>query len=180
MKYWLIAHAMAVLPATAAAQENLLENISEPTVTVSGREILPAGTFKWTLDNGPAGPLTIRVNLKTQMLYVSRAGIPIGASSISSGKVGHETPTGTFPILQKNKDHKSNIYNNAPMPFMQRLTWDGIALHAGKLPGRPASHGCIRLPKAFVETLFLITRLGDQVEVVNEGPTLDIEIAYAG
>src|SRR3546814_18004653 len=71
-----------------------------------------------------------------------------------------ETPTGIFTILQKKVDHKSNLYDDAPMPYMQRLTWSGIAMHAGNLPGYPASHGCIRLPLAFAEHLYGVTQLG--------------------
>ena len=80
---------------------------------------------------------------------------------------GHDTPTGTFTILQKRRTHFSNIYDNAPMPFMQRLTWDGIALHAGQIPGTPASHGCVRLPTAFARHLFGETSLGARVYIVD-------------
>ena len=94
-----------------------------------------------------------------------RNGIRIGMSPVSTGKPGYETPTGVFTILQKHREHYSNRYDNAPMPYMQRLTWDGIALHAGQLPGYPASHGCIRLPYAFSERLFGITARGMTVVV---------------
>ena len=83
-------------------------------------------------------------------------------------KPGHETPTGTYPILEKRRRHFSNLYNNAPMPFMQRLTWDGIALHAGQIPGYPASHGCVRLPHAFAEKLFAITERDMMVVIADE------------
>ena len=76
----------------------------------------------------------------------------MGASTVSTGKPGHATPTGVFTILQKEVDHKCNLYDDAPMPFMQRLTWSGVAMHAGHLPGFPASHGCIRLPATMPET----------------------------
>ena len=89
---------------------------------------------------------------------------------MSTGQPGYETPTGSFAILQKNRDHRSNLYNGAPMPFMQRLTWDGVALHAGEIPGRPASHGCIRLPMAFARNLFAVTRLGASVHVTDLAP----------
>lgn len=111
--------------------------------------------------------MVLVVSLDEQRAYVYRNGIAIGVSTISSGKAGKDTPTGVFTILQKNKDHRSNLYNNAPMPYMQRLTWDGIALHGGHLPGYPASHGCVRLPQAFAEKLFGITRFGDSVVVAN-------------
>ncbi|RTL62587.1 MAG: L,D-transpeptidase [Hyphomicrobiales bacterium] len=92
----------------------------------------------------------------------------LGHSPISSGAPGHATPTGVFTVLQKNKFHRSNIYSGAPMPFMQRLTWSGIALHAGALPGYPASHGCIRLPMNFAQDLWAMTRLGARVVVMPD------------
>lgn len=131
------------------------------TATLALAAVLPAaaqdlapGGFEWTPEAAPAGPVVIVVSLPEQRAHVYRNGIRTGVATISSGKPGNETPTGVFPILQKSRDHRSNLYNNAPMPFMQRLTWDGIALHAGRIPGYPASHGCVRLPKAFAEQLF--------------------------
>lgn len=94
-----------------------------------------------------------------------RNGIRIGVTSVSSGKAGHETPTGVFTILQKDAKHRSSKYNNAPMPFQQRLTWDGVALHAGGLPGYPESHGCVHLPSGFSRELFGITSLGATVVI---------------
>jgi hypothetical protein len=107
------------------------------------------------------------VNLDTQRAVLFRNGVPMAATTLSSGKTGNETPTGVFTILQKNKEHYSKTYNNAPMPNMQRLTWSGIALHAGKLPGYPASHGCIRLPAAFSSLLFGATDLGMTVVITS-------------
>lgn len=132
------------------------------------------GEFIWMPGIAPAGPLVIVVSLPLQQLHVYRNGVHIGASTISSGKPGHETPTGAFTILQKHAEHYSNLYDDAPMPWMQRLTWSGVALHAGRLPGRPASHGCIRLPDAFAKTLFSATRTGDLVLVTDrrEVPTV--------
>lgn len=86
-------------------------------------------------------------------------------ASVSSGKAGHETPTGVFTILQKGAQHRSSKYNNAPMPYQQRLTWDGVALHAGGLPGYPESHGCVHLPYGFSRDLFGITSLGATVVI---------------
>jgi len=102
------------------------------------------------------------------LAYVYRNGVIIGASTVSTGKKGHETPTGVFTILQKNEDHYSNLYNNAPMPYMQRLTWSGVAIHAGKLPGYPASHGCVRMPYDFAQKLFAETKTGLTVVVSDE------------
>ncbi len=128
---------------------------------------LKPGEYLWYPQIAPEGPVVLVVSLDEQRAYVYRNGIAIGVSTISSGKAGKDTPTGVFTILQKNKDHRSNLYNNAPMPYMQRLTWDGIALHGGHLPGYPASHGCVRLPQAFAEKLFGITHFGDSVVVAN-------------
>jgi hypothetical protein len=132
---------------------------------------LKPGEFIWDGDIAPEGPMTVVVNLATQRAYVYRNGVRIAASTVSSGKKGHKTPTGVFTILQKNKDHKSNLYNNAPMPYMQRLTWDGIALHAGNLPGFPASHGCIRLPMEFSKKLFEASSMGMTVVVTDQAVT---------
>lgn len=125
------------------------------------------GEFIWHPEAAPAGPLIVLISLDEQRAYVYRNGIAIGVSTISSGKPGYETPPGVFTILQKNRDHRSNIYNNAPMPYMQRLTWTGIALHGGAIPGHPASHGCVRLPNAFAQRLFAETKNGDTVVVAD-------------
>jgi hypothetical protein len=129
---------------------------------------LAPGQFHWTPEASPSGPVVIVVSLPEQRAHVYRDGTRIGVSTISSGKPGHETPTGVYEILQKRRDHRSNLYDNAPMPFMQRLTWDGIALHAGRIPGKPASHGCVRLPHAFARELYEITERGMTVVVADE------------
>ncbi len=129
---------------------------------------LKPGQFEWHPEQSPSGPLAIIVSLTKQRVYVYRNGIQIGLATCSTGKEGHETPTGVFTILQKEEEHYSNAYNDAPMPHMERLTWDGIALHAGKLPGYPASHGCVRLPKAFAEKLYAATQIGTPVIIADE------------
>ena len=121
----------------------------------------------WHPEIAPAGPLVMVVSLDEQQLYVYRNGVAIGVSPVSSGKPGYDTPTGVYTILQKEREHYSNLYDDAPMPYMQRLTWDGVALHAGALPGRAASHGCIRLPASFARDLYKATRAGDVVVVAN-------------
>jgi len=136
---------------------------------------LARGEFVWHPEVSPAGPVVLVVSLDEQRAYVYRNGIAIGASTISSGRKGHETPTGVFTILQKDADHKSNKYNSAPMPYQQRLTWDGVALHAGAIPGHPASHGCVRLPKAFAKLLYGATRVGTTVTITGDRPVLDNE-----
>ncbi len=113
-------------------------------------------------------PVTVVVSLPMQRAYVYRGETMIAAASVSTGKDGKDTPTGIFPILQKREMHRSNLYNDAAMPFMQRLTWDGVALHAGNNPGFPDSHGCIRLPAAFAKKLFSITSVGTNVVVTDQ------------
>ncbi|MDB5696113.1 MAG: hypothetical protein JWN21_1656 [Sphingomonas bacterium] len=140
-----------------------------PVIPTDGAiEALRPGQYFWAPQLAPVGPVTVIVSLKTQRAYAYRNGVPIGVSTASSGKKGHRTPTGIFTVLQKAAVHKSNLYANAPMPFMQRLTWDGIALHAGNLPGYPASHGCIRLPLAFAKLLYGISALGMTVIVTDD------------
>lgn len=126
-------------------------------------------------------PITIGVSLALQRLYVYRGDTLVAVSTVSTGKVGHRTPMGDFTILQKRRWHRSNIYSNAPMPFMQRLTWRGIAIHAGHNPGFPASHGCIRIPPVFAQTLFEMTNIGEAVVVTDyplHTPVL-LEVAWS-
>lgn len=130
-------------------------------------ESLAPGEWRWHPAAAPAGPMVAVVSLPEQRIHVYRDGVRIGLSTVSTGKPGHETPTGTFTILQKKRMHRSNLYDDAPMPFMQRLTWDGIALHAGRVPGEPASHGCVRLPREFAEKLFEATAKGMTVVVAD-------------
>ncbi|MFS2044062.1 L,D-transpeptidase family protein, partial [Stenotrophomonas geniculata] len=157
----LLAHAAAPTPAAKPAAA------AAATAEVRGPTDLKPGEYLWHPEISPTGPIVLVVSLDEQRAYVYRNGIAIGLTTISSGKAGHETPTGVFTILQKDKDHKSNLYNSAPMPYMQRLTWDGIALHGGSLPGHPASHGCVRLPQAFAQKLFSETQRGDTVVVAD-------------
>jgi hypothetical protein len=123
----------------------------------------------------PKGTLQIVVSIGDQRVTVYSDGVPFAQAPVSSGTRSHPTPMGVFSIIQKRRFHRSNIYSNAPMPFMQRLTWSGIALHAGVLPGYPASHGCIRLPNAFAQKLWRYTRIGARVIVArNDVPPQEI------
>ncbi|WP_373506081.1 L,D-transpeptidase [Aestuariivirga sp.] len=135
--------------------------------TVEDISQLKPGQFTWHPDRSPAGPVAIIVSLPDQMVHVYRNGIRIAVSTCSTGKPGHGTPTGVFTILQKDKNHHSSTYNNAPMPNMNRLTWSGVALHAGQLPGYPASHGCVRLPLEFSKLLFTVTHVGTPVIIAD-------------
>lgn len=132
---------------------------------------LKAGQYLWAPQLAPAGPMLIIINRTTQRLVVYRNGVPIAVSTVSTGRAGRRTPTGVFTILEKQVTHFSSLYDSAPMPFMERLTWDGVALHGGSLPGYPASHGCIRLPHPFAKLLYSETRLGTVV-VITDSPEL--------
>lgn len=140
------------------------------TPTGKPRGTLKPGEYWWKPELAPAGPLMVLVSVPEQIMHVYRNGILIGRSTVSTGSKGHSTPGGVFTILEKKKSHHSKKYNNAPMPNMQRLTWTGIAMHSGNLPGYPASHGCIRLPYDFSQLLFSATDKGGTV-VVGDGKT---------
>ncbi|HEX8467148.1 MAG TPA: L,D-transpeptidase family protein [Allosphingosinicella sp.] len=155
------AYAEVVGPAAAAV---------EPAPAAVETATLSPGEFVWQPERSPVGEVEIVVSIPLQRAYVYRGGTLIGVTTVSTGKPGHRTPTGKFDILQKHAKHFSSIYNNAPMPYMQRLTWGGIALHAGQIPGHPASHGCVRLPLAFAKNLFSVTRVGASVHIIQQSP----------
>ena len=111
----------------------------------------------------PHGPLIIAISINQQKVRVYDANGFFAESPVSTGMKGHSTPMGVFSVIQKHKWHHSNIYSGAPMPYMQRITWSGVALHAGVLPGYPASHGCIRMPMAFAVKMWNWTRMGARV-----------------
>jgi hypothetical protein len=138
------------------------------TAPVPPRSQLRPNEYTWHPQTSPQGPVLVVISLPEQQAYVYRNGVLIGRTTISSGRAGHRTPTGVFIVLEKQRKHYSNIYKGAAMPFMERLTWGGIALHGGKLPGYPDSHGCVRLPRDFSELLFGVTRVGTTVVVANE------------
>jgi hypothetical protein len=138
-----------------------------------GREVEPfartlkPGDYVWHPEVSPAGPVVVLVSLPDQIMYVYRNGVRIGRSTVSSGKPGKGTPTGVFTVLQKKVEHESSIYKGAKMPHMQRLTWSGIAMHAGHLPGYPASAGCVRVPVDFAAKLYAVTTLGSTVIIAD-------------
>jgi L,D-transpeptidase catalytic domain len=138
---------------------------------------LKPGEFVWNQAVAPEGPIVVVVSVTEQRAYVYRNGIEIGFTTVSTGKPGHETPTGIFTILQKDKEHHSSKYNDAAMPYQERLTWDGVALHAGGLPGYPSSHGCVHLPSRFAEDLFGASHMGMTVVVVAN-KTAPADVVY--
>ena len=156
----------------------LLPLCAQPVPSWGAKTSSPAGTppaalkpgeWVWGGDAKDMGPMAVVVSLTEQRAYVYRNGLLVAVSTVSSGKPGHETPTGVFTILQKDKDHHSSKYNDAPMPYQERLTWDGVALHAGGLPGYPESHGCVHLPTEFARLLFDATSMGMVVVIAKEG-----------
>jgi hypothetical protein len=148
------------LPAQGAAASAQLELAKQA-------DRLEPGQWVWAPRIAKDGPVLVYVDLGRQSATVYRNGVRIGVSTISSGKDGYETPTGVFTILEKDKDHRSRTYDDAKMPYQQRLTWKGVALHAGNLPGFPASHGCVRLPIEFAKKLFEVTPMGGTVVIAG-------------
>lgn len=134
---------------------------------------LKPGEYVWYPERAPEGFVAVVVNLTDQRAYVYRNGVRIGVSTVSTGRAGHETPTGVFTILGKDVDHHSSLYNDASMPYTERLTWSGVALHAGGLPGYPSSHGCVHLPLAFAKLLFGATHVGTPVIIADSHSTSD-------
>jgi L,D-transpeptidase-like protein len=128
---------------------------------------LKPGQWVWKPEIAPDGPILVYVDLTRQLATVYRNGVRIGVSTVSTGRPGWETPTGVFTILEKNKEHISRKFNDAPMPYQQRLTWGGVALHAGGLPGYPESHGCVHLPLAFSKILFDSMPMGGTVVIAG-------------
>ncbi|WP_085811001.1 L,D-transpeptidase family protein [Sphingomonas sp. TZW2008] len=155
--------AMTAFTATPALAESA---VGSSVALVEAAASLAPGKYLWEEDVA-AGPMSILISIPDQKAYVYRGEQLVAVSTVSTGKEGNETPVGLFTILQKKQMHHSNLYDNAPMPFMQRLTWDGVAIHAGRNPGFPASHGCIRVPTEFAKKLFAATEMGATVEVTD-------------
>ena len=128
-----------------------------------GPKLLPPGKYIWRNVPESAGGERVVISLSDQLAFLYRGDSLMAVSSISSGEPGRDTPTGIFRVLTKKTMHRSRKYDNAPMPFAQFVTDYGVALHAGYNPGRPASHGCVRLPSAFAKKLFAVTDLGTPV-----------------
>jgi lipoprotein-anchoring transpeptidase ErfK/SrfK len=167
----LLALAVPLSPAqatieTAEARTAAIEAAEQARVDMIaafGDKQLKPGQYLWR--DGPTGEARVVVSLSDQMAYLYRGGELAAVSTISSGTETHPTPTGIFPILAKKTMHRSKKYDDAPMPHMQRLDQYGIAMHAGFNPGRPASHGCIRLPAKFAAKLYGVTEVGSTVYI---------------
>ena len=153
---------VAASPALASGSK-----VSSPLALAKQAEKLKPGDWVWAGNIAPHGPVLVYVELDRQLATVYRNGVRIAVTTISSGKEGFATPGGVFTILEKDIDHRSRTYDDAPMPYQQRLTWKGVAMHAGNLPGYPASHGCVRLPLEFSKLLFTTTTMGGTVVIAN-------------
>jgi hypothetical protein len=156
-----------IMPASSRAMERPSFH-TEGTPTGKPTGPLKPGEYWWAPNISPDGPVVVLISLPQQIMNVYRNGVIVARSSISSGMQGHSTPTGVFTILEKSVDHYSKTYDNAPMPYMERLTWDGVAFHSGYLPGQAASHGCIRLPYEFSKKLFELTQKGGTVVIGDQ------------
>src|SRR4030081_1507238 len=128
-------------------------------------------------EDAPKGPLQIIISVADQRVSLFDHGALVARASVSPGTLGHSTPLGVFSVISKQRWHRSNIYSAAPMPFMQRITWSGIAMHLGVVPGHPASHGCIRLPAGFAAKLWGLTKIGERV-VISPREVTPIEFTH--
>ena len=165
MKQLRIIGIFAALMAATATPAFAADEEQAAALEVAAASLAP-GKFVWN-DPGTAEPVTVVVSIPLQRAFVYRGDTMVAATAVSTGTDEKPTPAGIYPILQKAEKHTSNLYGSS-MPFMQRLTWDGIALHAGANPGFPASHGCVRLPASFAKKLFEITDVGTTVVVTDE------------
>ncbi len=150
-------------PEAKSAASEAAEIARADMIEAFGEKSLKPGQYLWRDGVRASGPSRVVISLGDQLAYLYRGDLLIAVSTISSGTEKNPTPTGIFPILDKKPMHRSVKYDNAPMPFMQRLDNYGIALHAGALPGYAASHGCIRLPAKFAARLYGTTEIGSHV-----------------
>ena len=164
-------------PAAAAPTADLDDRfVIKRILPISGP--IKYGEWHWDEANVPAGPIVVTVDLDARVISIFRNGYEIGASAVLLGTQEKPTPTGIFPIMGKERHHTSNLYD-APMPYMQRLTNDGITLHATEVAWGYASHGCIGMPEAFAKKVFETTHLGDKV-YITRGKTAGIGDSLVG
>jgi len=153
--------------------DRLLRRSSRPKPT----EVAKVSKATTETAEKPKGPYQIIISLDRQHLTLYAGSKAIAQSRVSTGQPGHRTPTGVFSVIEKDRWHHSNLYGNAPMYFMQRITWSGVAMHQGIVPNSPASHGCIRLPDSFARQLWGITGIGARV-IVAHGEPAPVEISH--
>src|SRR6266550_8611081 len=165
--------AIVTLAATAA----LTAMTAAPPADAAARQAPPARSTEAAAPRHAGEPLMAIVSIKSQHVTIYDADGWILRAPVSSGTTGRETPAGVFTVLQKDKDHHSNLYDDAWMPNMLRITWSGIALHGGPLPGYAASHGCVRMPYGFAEKLFDKVRIGMRV-IIAPHDTEPVELSH--
>ena len=166
--------------ATAFLAATLLLSALEPSAFAIEKGVqqppdtadLKPDQYTWNPEASPTGAVGIIVDLTHQTIHVYRDGKQIGRAAVSTGIKSHPTAPGTYTILTKNEEYHSEKYHEASMPFMERLTWDGMAIHGGNNPGKPSSHGCIHVPLDFAEKLYAITEKGGTVLIsdLKEAP----------
>ena len=147
------------------------------TAAAAARQARPASPVEATAPRDAGEPIMAIVSIKTQQVTFYDADGWIVRAPVSTGTTGRETPAGVFAVVEKDKDHRSTLYDDAEMPNMQRITWNGIALHGGPLPGYAASHGCVRMPFGFAEKLFDKTRIGMRV-IISPNDAAPVEISH--
>ena len=159
--------ARVVLTAEQRRQAVKLAGFVQPPLSLLRVERpMKYGDFLWNEEGVPPGPISVRVDLRTQLLSVLRAGHEIGTAVVLYGADTKETPIGSFPVLWKGKNHRSSLYD-APMPYTLRLTGDGVAIHGSEVRWGAATHGCIGVPTEFARHLYEEVRLGDPVRIVR-------------
>ncbi len=167
----LFAFTFVLVPGSAAASDRTL-SATAPSWVRDVRSVLDLprslkpGEHAWQDSEPAAGPLRIFIDLETALVHVLRGRVEIGRAKIIFGSDNKPTPTGTFRILQKSENHVSNIYH-VPMPYMLRLTWDGVAIHSTDVRGRTATHGCVGVPERFATRLFQEAGIGTEVVVTR-------------
>lgn len=170
-----IGEAKTAVPVVPQAEPAPEPDLDDPFVI---KRVLPIngpikyGDWHWDDEGVPDGEIVVTVDLQARVISVFRGGYEIGAAAVLLGTDDHPTPVGVFPILQKNKDHVSNLYD-AEMPYMMRLTWDGVAIHGSQVENGYASHGCVGTPEEFAAKLFAIAELGDKV-IVTDGKRIGV------
>src|SRR6195952_3448899 len=162
---------------SSAAMLAVMMSVTVPAAAAAAKQARPAKIVEATAPREAGEPIMAIVSTKSQQVTFYDADGWITRAPVSTGTSGRETPAGVFAVLEKNKDHRSNMYDDAAMPNMQRITWNGVALHGGPLPGYAASHGCVRMPYGFADRLFDKTRIGMRV-IISPNDAAPVEFSH--
>src|SRR4029077_12126184 len=164
-------------PSIMALAAALAALTAAPPTYAASNQARPAAPTEATAPREAGEPIMAIVSIKSQQVTIYDADGWILRAPVSTGTTGRETPAGVFAVVEKDKDHRSTMYDDAEMPNMQRITWNGIALHGGPLPGYAASHGCVRMPFGFAEKLFDKTRIGMRV-IISPNDAAPVEFSH--